>query len=42
VRRGTPEPIVRFVTDSLRKVLEDSGAAERLQETGPSFTALRH
>jgi tripartite-type tricarboxylate transporter receptor subunit TctC len=40
MRRGTPEPIVRFVTDSLRKVLEDPALQKRLQETGPEFQPL--
>jgi tripartite-type tricarboxylate transporter receptor subunit TctC len=40
VRRGTPEPIVRFVTDSLRKVLEDPQLQKRLEETGPQFQPL--
>ena len=40
VRRGTPEPIVRFVTDSLRKVLENPQLQKRLQETGPEFQPL--
>jgi len=38
VAPGTPEPIVRFVTDSLRKVLEDPALQKRLQETGPEFS----
>jgi len=40
VRRGTPEPIVRFVTESLRKVLDDPQLQKRLQETGPEFQPL--
>jgi len=40
VRRGTPEPIVRFVTESLRKVLEDPQLQKRLEETGPQFQPL--
>jgi tripartite-type tricarboxylate transporter receptor subunit TctC len=40
MRRGTPEPIVRFVTDSLRKVLEDPALQKRLQETGPEFQPM--
>jgi tripartite-type tricarboxylate transporter receptor subunit TctC len=31
---------VRFVTDSLRKVLEDPALQKRLQETGPEFKPL--
>jgi tripartite-type tricarboxylate transporter receptor subunit TctC len=40
VRRGTPEPIVRLVTDSLRKVLDDPALQKRLQGTGPEFQSL--
>jgi tripartite-type tricarboxylate transporter receptor subunit TctC len=40
VRRGTPEPIVRILGDSLRKVLADPQLQKRLQETGPEFQAL--
>src|SRR5262245_6908784 len=40
VRRGTPEPVVRFVTESLRKVLDDPQLQKRLQETGPEFQPL--
>jgi len=40
VRRGTPEPVVRFVTESLRKVLEDPQLQKRLEETGPQFQPL--
>jgi tripartite-type tricarboxylate transporter receptor subunit TctC len=39
-RRGTPEPIVRLLGDSLRKVLADPQLQKRLQETGPEFQPL--
>lgn len=39
-RRGTPEPIVRILGDSLRKVLDDPQLQKRLQETGPEFQPL--
>jgi tripartite-type tricarboxylate transporter receptor subunit TctC len=40
VRSGTPEPIVRVLGDSLRKVLDDPQLQSRLQETGPQFQPL--
>jgi tripartite-type tricarboxylate transporter receptor subunit TctC len=40
VRSGTPEPIVRVLGDSLRKVLDDPQLQKRLQETGPQFQPL--
>jgi tripartite-type tricarboxylate transporter receptor subunit TctC len=40
VRRGTPEPTVRFLGESLRKVLDDPQLQKRLQETGPEFQPL--
>ena len=40
VRSGTPEPIVRVLVDSLRKVLDDPQLQKRLQETGPQFQPL--
>ena len=40
VRSGTPEPIVRVLGDSLRKVLGDPQLQKRLQETGPQFQPL--
>ena len=40
VRRGTPEPIVRVLVESLRKVLDDPQLQKRLQETGPEFQPL--
>jgi tripartite-type tricarboxylate transporter receptor subunit TctC len=39
-RRGTPEPIVRVLGESLRKVLDDPQLQKRLQETGPEFQPL--
>jgi tripartite-type tricarboxylate transporter receptor subunit TctC len=39
-RRGTPEPIVRILGDSLRKVLDDPQLQKRLLETGPEFQPL--
>jgi tripartite-type tricarboxylate transporter receptor subunit TctC len=39
-RRGTPEPIVRVLGDSLRKVLADPQLQKRLEETGPEFQPL--
>src|SRR5262245_23482355 len=39
-RRGTPEPIVRMLGDSLRKVLADPQLQKRLEETGPEFQPL--
>lgn len=38
--KGTPEPVVRFLADSLRKVLDDPQLQKRLQETGPEFSQL--
>jgi tripartite-type tricarboxylate transporter receptor subunit TctC len=40
VRRGTPEPIVRILGESLRKVLADPQLQQRLQETGPQFQPM--
>jgi tripartite-type tricarboxylate transporter receptor subunit TctC len=40
VRRGTPEPIVRVLGESLRKVLADPQLQQRLKETGPEFQPL--
>ena len=40
VRRGTPEPIVKILGDSLRKVLSDPALQKRLEETGPEFQPL--
>ena len=39
-RRGTPEPIVRILGDSLRKVLDDPQLQKRLEETGPEFQPM--
>jgi tripartite-type tricarboxylate transporter receptor subunit TctC len=39
-RRGTPEPIVRVLGDSLRKVLDDPQLQKRLEDTGPEFQPL--
>jgi tripartite-type tricarboxylate transporter receptor subunit TctC len=39
-RRGTPEPVVRILGDSLRKVLDDPQLQKRLQETGPEFAPM--
>jgi tripartite-type tricarboxylate transporter receptor subunit TctC len=39
-RRGTPEPVVRVLGDSLRKVLADPQLQKRLEETGPEFQPL--
>jgi tripartite-type tricarboxylate transporter receptor subunit TctC len=39
-RRGTPEPTVRVLGDSLRKVLDDPQLQKRLQETGPEFQPM--
>ena len=39
-RRGTPEPIVRILGESLRKVLADPQLQKRLEETGPEFQPL--
>jgi tripartite-type tricarboxylate transporter receptor subunit TctC len=39
-RRGTPEPVVRILGDSLRKVLADPQLQKRLEETGPEFQPL--
>jgi tripartite-type tricarboxylate transporter receptor subunit TctC len=39
-RRGTPEPVVRALGDSLRKVLADPLLQKRLEETGPEFQPL--
>jgi tripartite-type tricarboxylate transporter receptor subunit TctC len=39
-RRDTPEPIVRVLHDSLRKVLESPALQKRLLETGPEFQPL--
>jgi tripartite-type tricarboxylate transporter receptor subunit TctC len=39
-RRGTPEPVVRALGDSLRKVLADPQLQKRLEETGPEFQPL--
>jgi tripartite-type tricarboxylate transporter receptor subunit TctC len=39
-RRGTPEPIVRTLNGSLRKVLDDPQLQKRLQETGPEFQPM--
>jgi tripartite-type tricarboxylate transporter receptor subunit TctC len=39
-RRGTPEPVVRALGDSLRKVLADPQLQKRLEETGPEFQAM--
>jgi tripartite-type tricarboxylate transporter receptor subunit TctC len=39
-RRGTPEPIVRVLGDSLRKVLDDPQLQKRLEETGPEFQPM--
>jgi len=39
-RKGTPEGIVRKVTDDFRKVLGDEQLQKRLVETGPSFEPL--
>jgi tripartite-type tricarboxylate transporter receptor subunit TctC len=40
VRRGTPEPIVRLLIDSLRKVLDDPQLQKRLEETAPEFQPM--
>ncbi len=37
VRSGRPEPIVRVLGDSLRKVLDDPQLQKRLLETGAQF-----
>jgi tripartite-type tricarboxylate transporter receptor subunit TctC len=39
-RRGTPEPVVRVLGDSLRKVLADPQLQKRLEETGPEFQPM--
>jgi len=39
-RSGTPEPIMRVLGDSLRKVLADPQLQKRLEETGPEFQPL--
>ena len=39
-RRGTPEPIVQILGDSLRKVLDDPQLQKRLEDTGPEFQPL--
>jgi tripartite-type tricarboxylate transporter receptor subunit TctC len=39
-RRGTPEPILRILGDSLRKVLNDPQLQKRLEETGPEFQPM--
>ena len=39
-RRGTPEPIVQVLGDSLRKVLDDPQLQKRLEDTGPEFQPL--
>jgi len=40
VRRGTPEPIVRIIGESLRKVLDDPQLQQRLLETSPEFQPM--
>jgi len=40
VRKGTPEGIVRQLSDDLRKVLGDPQLQKRLLETGPEFQSL--
>jgi tripartite-type tricarboxylate transporter receptor subunit TctC len=40
VRAGTPEPVVRVLESSLRKVLGDPQLQKRLQETGPEFQPM--
>jgi tripartite-type tricarboxylate transporter receptor subunit TctC len=39
-RRGTPEPILRILGQSLRKVLDDPQLQKRLMDTGPEFEPL--
>ncbi|MBX9775472.1 MAG: tripartite tricarboxylate transporter substrate binding protein [Xanthobacteraceae bacterium] len=39
-RRGTPDPVMRILGDSLRKVLADPQLQKRLEETGPEFQPL--
>jgi tripartite-type tricarboxylate transporter receptor subunit TctC len=38
--RGTPQPILKIVGDSLRKVLDDPQLQKRLLDTGPEFQPL--
>ncbi|MCC6775936.1 MAG: tripartite tricarboxylate transporter substrate binding protein [Hyphomicrobiales bacterium] len=40
VRNGTPEPIVRKLTEDLDKILKDPQLQKKLQETGPEFTPM--